>query len=227
MAVVVELVPVDRLEPDPGLPQRLLDLGLVLPDERDRDAAVRAYLARAGDEPRRQPGPLEHTFRAHGVLRGVEGDDPAPLQARFLTGSAVLARRATTRSASIATSRSRSVVSKPHERRRVPSGAVPSERWAAGEQWSPARVITPHSSSRSRAAVAQGMPSRFTDAIPTAPAGSSRPWRVSPATPASPSRNRRPSAIERAWRRSIPASARYPAAAPRPTMPIAFRVPLS
>ena len=70
---------------------------------------------------------------------------------------------------------SASVVSMPQEKRIVPSGAVPSERCAAGEQWRPARVMTPHSSSSSRAAVAHGTPSMFTETIPTLSAGSAEP----------------------------------------------------
>src|SRR5262249_56218700 len=84
LAVVVELVAVDRLEPHLRVGQRLRDPRLVLPDERDRDAAVRADLTRAGHEPGREPGALEDALGAHGVLGRAEGNDAAPTQAKLL-----------------------------------------------------------------------------------------------------------------------------------------------
>src|SRR2546430_15577598 len=68
----------NRLEADLRILQRLFDLRLLLPDERDGDAAVRADLPRPRHEPRRHVGPLQHALRAHRVLGGEEGDDPPP-----------------------------------------------------------------------------------------------------------------------------------------------------
>src|SRR5262249_16693116 len=204
-----------------------LDLGLLLPEEGDRDAAVRADLARPGHKACLQVSALEHALGAHCVLRGVERHDPSPLQATVPSGSALRPLAAIVRTASIATSMSASLVSLPHEKRTVPSGAVPSERCAAGEQWSPARVMTPHSSSSSRAVVAQGTPSTLSEAIPTLSAGSPGPSSVTPSTPPSPSPQRRPTSLRPPRPVSTPAASRECAAAPRPTIPIAFSVPLS
>ena len=89
------------------------------------------------------------------MLRGVEGDHSAPLQASALDGSRVAGDGRAQRLDGDVDILARSS-SWPHERRSVPSGAVPSERCAAGEQCRPARVITPQSSSISRATVAHG-----------------------------------------------------------------------
>src|SRR3954452_13967612 len=224
---VIELVAVDRLEADLRLRERALDVRLLLPEKGDCDAAVRAHLARARHEPRLQVGALEDALGTHCVLRGEERHDPSPLQATVPNGSALRSLAAMVRTASTATSMSASVVSLPHEKRSVPSGAVPSERCAAGEQWSPARVMTPHSSSSSRATVAHGTPSMLSEAIPTLSTGSAAPYSVTLSTPATPSRKRRPSSVRRSCTLWTPTSRRCSAAAPRPTIPIAFSVPLS
>src|SRR5437763_2834273 len=116
----------NRLEADLRILQRPFDLRLLFPDERDGDAAVRADLPRPRHEPRRQVGPLQHALRTHGVLGGEEGDDPTPLQATVPSGSVLRSRAAVVRTASTATSISRSLVSYPHVMRRVPSVALSS-----------------------------------------------------------------------------------------------------
>src|SRR5579862_1975690 len=166
---------VDCLVPDLGVLQQLLDLGLVLPPERNRDAAVRADLPRPGNESRLDTGSLHQALRPHCVLRCEEGHHTTPDQATLPAGVAFRLRSATVRSASTAMSMSSWLVSKPQEKRSVPSGAVPRLLCAAGEQCRPARVITPHSSSIRRATVAQGMASRFRETIPTLSAGSAGP----------------------------------------------------
>ena len=167
---------VDRLVADLGVLQHLLDLGLVLPDERDRDAAVRADLPRPGNEPRRRCPPAARSRSDRIACSDAKKETTPPhFKRRSPAGVALRLRSATVRSASTAMSMSSSLVSKPHEKRSVPSGAVPRLRCAAGEQCRPARVITPHSSSIRRATVAQGMPSRFSETIPTLSPGSAGP----------------------------------------------------
>src|SRR5204863_1381458 len=139
------------LEADLRVRERALDVRLLLPEKSDGNAAIGTDLARSRHEPRLQVGPLEDALGPHCVLRSEERHNPSPLQATVPNGSALRSLAAIVRTASIATSMSPSLVSLPHEKRRVPSGAVPSERCAAGEQWSPARGMTPHSSSSSRA----------------------------------------------------------------------------
>src|SRR5437868_4808205 len=121
----------DGLEANPCVVQRLLHLRSLVPHERDRDAAVRADLTRAGNEARRQARALQRPLPAHCVLRREEGHDSSPLQAT-VPKSALRSRATIVRTAPTAVSMSASLVSWLHEKRSVPSGAVPSERCAAG-----------------------------------------------------------------------------------------------
>src|SRR5262249_32011004 len=64
---VVQIEVVNRLEADLRVGQCLCHLGLVLPLERDRDAAVRAHLAGPGHESHGETGALQHPLRPHRV----------------------------------------------------------------------------------------------------------------------------------------------------------------
>ena len=170
-----------------------------------------------------RPGPLEHALGPHRVLRGVERDDATPVQATAPRA----ARRLRARSAIGAQRLERRCRSRPRScrcpRRSGPSrsGAVPRLRCAAGAQCRPARVITPHSSSSSRATVALGTPSTFSESDADAVGRVGRAVHRDPRRPPRAPPRKRRAQLDRAarGRARCPTSCRCSAAAPRPDDP--------